>query len=687
MKPLSCIVASNCFDHLVTLEWSRVLLPRGSPANDASILTMLALTPRVLWSKHTFRHEMSWRATVCQQLLTRSSSSLNASSVADRVRQSLSASTSTDVSASLKRHRASEAVVRFRNLLKEAQEPQVLERCLQDFARFKQHKHMLKALNEYISHGYSPSVALWTRVLQIASLAETGATDIRPYFSNGLGDAITDEQSLQALLGYCARYGLIELGEDLFKRYSASLIGTSDGEYPVPATSLWTVMIDGRGRMADFEGALDWFLKWRNSFYSSPETHEQIHTSIASKTILFGRSVKLLYHQAQRPTLPWPGTPTNLRLLPRLAHTLSELDTAYALRPDPLPYLTLLKHTRLLKPGLMHKTSSDILQLMAADCVPLTTDVINGIIENEYTLGKPGSMDSILALYEKLRHSQTSDFQPDHATFYHVFRSYKEPRQGPARSHNPYKPTRLARMAELPIPSSDLTDNPRAVFRDMLSIEARYRMLKKDTLFSIQADLMEEAIGAFIRTRDFVGCAAALDALQHLRIEPTARMHSKITLGLLRARDRGEAFAAPLAGSTLSDDEVNRLKSHIKRLNSLCEYEGPTVVRVQRVAMPEGTTISNIVSDTPFAHERSSVPVLETKCWNDRVIPRTESEIRFTRRYELRYLQPLRDLLRRASGSSQRDWQAAIENVGILFRTESSVTRLTSSPTSKDVKA
>jgi hypothetical protein len=576
------------------------------------------------------------------------------------------------LSRDLDNRQADHALHIFRGLLQQAESPALLERSIQDFARHRRYLQMSKALSAYLDHGYVPSTQLWTRILQVAGLAETPPTDIRPYFQQGLSAAINDEDSLLALIKYTSKYGLIEYGEELFTRYEKVLHESEEDKTAHPPPRFWAALIDGRAKIGDLDGACNWFIRWRTSpahplTLGSDDTlsatlHKQ--SSALSLEHLSSGNRRTGYDLALRSAFITHSSSAYRLSNVRSAHTLPDLPAL--VQPDPAPYLSLLKH--LTWPGSPH--SLHLLELMAADCVPLKTRTMNAIMQHEYARQEKGSLASILALYHKMRSDPDSSHQPDHSTFYTVFRAYSLPRRWSTIGNFSHLPTRLARQAELPLPPADLTDHPRGVFYDLLATHAKYRR-DYDVPDFVKGELLEEAIGAFARTRDWVGCSAALRFFGILCIEPTARLHAVISLHILRARERGEAFyGGGGEAMSMSDEEATRLQNHIQHLNDLAGYESPIVVRVQRLehAQSDGERISAYTISNNLDQTQSSQDEFAIATWNDRPVPRTEKELRKTRRFEYRHFEPLRDLLRRASGKQEDEWNAEVGKLLNHFR-------------------
>ncbi|KAK9894733.1 hypothetical protein P389DRAFT_173889 [Cystobasidium minutum MCA 4210] len=554
--------------------------------------------------------------------------------------------------------RAAAAFDEFRSLLQQAKSPETLEQCIHTFGRYKQYEHMKKAIAAYLDYGYMPSSELWEHLLQIAGLSSAPTTDISPYFKHGLLTAINDEESLFSLIKYTSRYGLIEVGEQLFLKYSERLKAESGSETAEPAPRFWAALIDGRAKVADLDEAFTWFMRWRTSPNHPCPTSEEVHEMVEGSRNYSKRLVSIVANRSAMREVFAPldesfaGDDIQLkqdRPLPKQPQR----------QPAPAPYLALLR-------ALSRRNdipSQYLLELMAADNVPLKTVTMNGLIENEFKRQEKGQLASVLALYDKMRTHPDPAYHPDIVTFYHIFQIYREPRQVSSISNPPPQPTMLARKAELPPPPEEYLPNPRALYIDMCTTHARHRQSGSEAEF-IDAQALTAAVGAFVRTRDFVGCAAAMTVFKLLRIEPTAQLHATVTFGLLRARTRREGFLQGGSEYHMTDEEAARLQRHINHLNDLIGYDKPIIVRGQKLDLSSSeshpqTSVWAIQSNISEITRKEKS--FEMHTWNDRIVPRTDSELRSTQRYELRYLKPLNRLLRRASGLDETTWNGNVE--------------------------
>lgn len=574
-------------------------------------------------------------------------------------------SPSAAVSRHLSQGRAGAALAEFQGLLQDAQPPDTLEKCIQYFGQHRQYEHMKKALSGFLDYGYSPSSELWSHVLHAAGLEANAPTDIRPYFQQGLHAMINDEASLLSLIRYTARYGLIEIGEKLFERYRARLQQDLEDSNAEPPPAFWAALIDGRARISDLDGAFIWFMRWRISPTHPGFRSDDAVSLLEGSRNYTGRLAAVAPAHVALRNIFAPLDSNDTQNSPYAAATSLSTARQDPVLPDPAPYLALLKHFA--GPGSM--PSLRLLELMATDGVPLTTGTMNGLIDSEYKRKEKGQLVSVLSLYDMMRSNPNAAYQPDRFTFHTIFRTYREPRIISSSANPSPGPTKLARMAELPPPPEELLYNPRALFSDMC---AKHFSMKHGTSAPalIDAGLLEVAIGAFVRTRDFTGCAAALSLYGILRIEPSAKLHAIITFGLLRARTRKEAFQRRDRSFNMSDEEATRLRRHIGHLNDLEGFERPIVARAFKLNSPtaESQDAPIFVIQNNMSEVRSSRDDFAMRSWNNRLVPRAESELDSTRRYEFRYIAPVIDLLRRASGLDMPEWTTRVKELERGFR-------------------
>lgn len=574
----------------------------------------------------------------------------------------------------LRSKRAPLALRIFQSFLQRSAAPDVLEQCIQAFGRYEQHESLKKALSLYLDHGYKPSQELWSQVLRVASLqAEGSPTDISPYFKQGLYSAINDEETLLSLIRYTSRFGIIEIGEALFMQYHERLQQASPNGNSEPAPEMWAALIEGRARVRDLDEAFAWFMRWRTSPNHPCDSSEEVYAMVEGHRFYGQRLASIpssRYSRTRLNALRRVMSPNILKLQgdklldEDLDVSPSTVETEFR-KPHPAPYLALLKAFS--RPG--DGPSQNLIDLMAVDDVPLITSTLNGLIESELARGESGQLASVLALYDKMRISSAASSQPSRRTFRAVFRTYREPRQSFDPKYPPM-PTKLARKAQLPPPPEGYLQNPRRLFEDMCKMHSRLREEKRSNVHGlIDQRLLEDAVGAFVRTRDFVGAAAVLNFFKILRIEPSIRVHATITSGILRARQRREAFRRSDADYSLSDQEASRLQRHMTHLGVLFVSEwhkspesdsSSLLSPAEMVDVPAATNLLNSVAATRITE-------LQAQTWNDRLIPRSEYELRQIRRHELRYVSPLLDLLRRASGIDKEVWCREVGNLSNIF--------------------
>jgi hypothetical protein len=443
-----------------------------------------------------------------------------------------------------------------------------------------------------------------------------------------------------------AKGGRPDLVEEMFERYRGMLAAREGANLPKePGPLLWKALIDGRGMLGDVHGAKQWFDVWRTSSahpYGHLEEERHGHQ---------GRNVRPPAKMIRIPTAASPfgaSSPRSgqLKFVPaahlRSAHTIVELSS-----PDPAPYLALFRYIVDHPDAAISSSTYEFINIMAADRLPLTTPVMNALIHHETVKSEPNRLDSVMTLYMRMRKSRGTEMEmlPDETTFVRLFEAFREPKLDVGRPRHEAKPlTHLARTTEMALPFPELVRNPRKVFWDMTGA--------LDGEGGVTTALLNGALGAFIRSRDFAGASAALGFFSEKRIEPDAETHGTVIMGLLRARSRSEAFTS-LAGASwltvrMAAEAMERL-DQLNRLSGYPPYDTPAEV-----------TVFDPLVDRPgdyiVTHRPATTDPAAT--WQDRPIPRTESQLRDTRRYELRDLDLLQLMLWKASPyASEEDYR------------------------------
>ena len=578
------------------------------------------------------------------QLLRRSSSSIahngsrNPLSLCDEVLRA--------TKLHLDRQQIPAALLAFKKQLRSANQAS-LERCVQLFGLHGKGDGatMLKAFKMLLETGYTPSVNLWTRLLQVAPIEANELQELAKVYKM---PSISDEKAVVALMTFHAKARRPEVVEEIFDRYKQAL--QDEGQSSHPGPYVWKALIDARGMVSDLEGARHWFHVWRTSRAHPYGNIEEEPSAAARKP----DPVPIILGEPHRTGSSLPlfrskqvGV-SHLLQGPRGAHTLSEVPG-----PSSLPYIALLNHlSEQTKKG--NKSSLRLIDLMAADRVPLDKNVINALMQYELHRDEASVTESVLALYEIMRGRSGTSMQPDEVTFKKVFKAYKEPKRRMAGfAFNIALPTMLARNAGLKPPSEDYAQNPRRVFLDLLTQHPGSPLCAK---------LLDGALSAFINRRDFVGACVVLQMYKVFRTEPSSRTHAIVVHGVLRARWREEAFCNPAAQAWLTPECSEKLLERVSQLNELAGYKPYTsseVIRIQSVPAARGHASSPVNAYLISRPPPSSLPEL----WNGRAKPRTPSELHATRRFEFRDTSYLFELLRRASpyGIHGRAWLGELE--------------------------
>lgn len=508
-------------------------------------------------------------------------------------------------------------------------------------------RYMLDAFIRYVGAGFHPSLEIWTSLLQRTPVTPEELEHLMKLVAGSKsGPGIpADEEFVGTVMRLYAKGGRPDLVEEMFERYRGLLAARNDASLPKePGPLLWKALIDGRGMLGDVHGAKQWFDVWRTSL-AHPYGHLEQHHGHQ------GRTVRPPSRMIRMPTASNPfgvsaSRSGQLKFRPaahlRSAHTIIELPT-----PDPAPYLALFRYIVDHPDMAISNSTYDFIKIMAADRIPLTTPVMNALIHHETVKSEPNRLDAVMTLYMRMRRSRGTEkeMRPDATTFTRLFEAFREPKLDVSRPRNQAKPlSHLARITEMALPFPELVRNPRKVFWDMLDA------------FGGEGDLttalLNGALGAFIRSRDFAGASVALEFFSRTRTEPNAETHGTVIMGLLRAKSRSEAFTSPSGASWLTVQTVAEAMERLDQLNRLTGYPPYDT--------PAEVTVFDPLADRPgdYIITRRPANADPAATWQDRPIPRTESQLRDTRRYELRDLDLLQLMLWKASYyASEEDYR------------------------------
>ena len=450
-----------------------------------------------------------------------------------------------------------------------------------------------------------------------------------------------------------SKTGRPDLCEEIFERYEKTLEGT--GRHPGPL--LWNCLIDARGYLGDLEGAKQWFDAWRTSPAHPYGYMEQDQACTRPATFPKQLPVQVLLRafgplqQVSRKDLNYIAKP---------ASTMVDLPA-----PDPRPYASFLRHIIDHTGGTT--ASLSFLELMAADRVPLTRSVLNTLIYHEAMSREPSAPASMLAVYCKMKVSTLVEHRPNHKTFSMLFENaYREPVRDVSRSQNIAGPTKLQQHSGLSAPPFRYLSDPRALFADL---GEAVRPGTAEEPFLLDSSLLDSALSAFLRKRDFVGAAAALGAYGQYRIEPTSATHAAVITGVSRAHKLGQAFTTSHGRAWYTKAKASELQERKESLNDLSgfgkAFETHTI-DVQPVPSADGEPSQYLVT-RPKSRER------EPRIWNGRTIPRRDWEIRATKAFEMRDTSSLKELLHMASryaGDAPGVWHRRVAAAAAEMQTQ-----------------
>ena len=502
--------------------------------------------------------------------------------------------------------------------------PEVADDAIRLFGVHKVPELMLDAFKSHIAAGFRPSSKTWTSLLRSCSI------DTEELYELAAGPGILTDDLVAAIMRHHSKDGRPDLCEAIFERYERGL--ERIGRHPGPI--VWKCLIDARGYLGDIYGAKAWFDAWRTSPAHPYGFMEEKRSSRRPSPLRPHPAPNTLY-RGVKPFGKWVRE--DVRYYARTASTMVSYPA-----PDARPYTALLRH--IIDHSRSTRASINFLELMAADRVPLTCSVFNTLIYHEVVRKEASAASSMLAIYEKMQSSISSEHRPNYKTFSMLFENaYPENRRQVGRPCHPALPTQLQRQSGLAPPTFRYTSNPRALLADLVTAH-RASCCDADPRI-IDAKLLNSAVAAFVRTRDFVGASAAVSAFKHYGIDPNSGTHGGIISGALRAHGLGQGFLTSSGRKWLTRERRIELCKRRERLNDLDGYtraDATDIVEVEPIAQKSGE-VSQYLITRPARRDT------DPRIWNNRLVPRADWEIRATRRYEMRDVSGLGELLHMAS--------------------------------------
>lgn len=505
--------------------------------------------------------------------------------------------------------------------------PKVTEDVIRLFGVYNAPEAMLEAVKSYMAAGFRPSSQVWTTLLR--SSTKIDENDLIELATKA-GPGAISEELLASMIRYHSKQGRPDLCEAVFERYEQELEGS--GRYP--GSLVWKCMIDARGYLGDMHGAMAWFDAWRTSL-----AHPYGFMELDQPSVRPGMpAVTPAKHRVAGGVTFNNALQASVGRYARSASTMADLPA-----PDPRPYAAFLRHLVDWRP---HSDASlTFLELMAADRVPLARSVLNTLIYHEAARGESQAPASMLSIYEKMRTSERVDHRPDYRTFSMLFENaYIEPGLDTGRSVIEGGPTKLQQQSGLPPPAYSYLADPRALMGDMMRA-ARTGPLDIEKPVILDTRLVNNAIGAFVRSREYVGAAAVLDVFQLYHLEPNTATHAIVLSGLIRAQLFAQAFRTSRGVKWYTEKRKQELLARRDQLNDLDGYsreDATYVVDIDPLPVSPAGNLNYLVTRTQSRQK-------EPRLWGGRAIPRCDWEVRATKKYETRDMSDLKNLLHMAS--------------------------------------
>lgn len=543
--------------------------------------------------------------------------------------------------------------------------------CLELFSRYTSYdtpKLFVNACTVYIEAGYEPSADDWIRVLRCPDLE---VDEFLTFLEISPPPPFIEREDLAiALVHFFARTGGPDQAEELFVNYTNALAKSQ--KHPSPR--VYAAIIAARSIAGDVGGAAKWFEFWRTGKETHPfgyledqERHRQVGRWLVKHRELQKRSLRAAHISLDDFHTPYDnnnlepssvGTPIHASppyerddAVDHVAGQSPVNPTTEIARPASDPYIALLDTFT----KAQNRASLRMVEILTNDRVYHTTKVYKSLMTHELQRNENMRDQSVLALYEELKASDDPACQVYDGIFALVYKAYREPRRTmPDFKYNPIaSPSKLAVIRRLRPPPQALLENPRQVFKEMVQWSVAKQISSNRRLPSIYSKLLDLALGAFLRTRDYDGAVTVLSAYTHFKCQPTIATHVTTTTASFRAHEWQQGFLTPSGQAYLTASKKQDLKARIKHLQALAG--GPKAskdlsARVQAEVHEDNDPRDNrdhklVEGSGDSEASPSSLARTSAAYWNGRTVPRSPARLRDTRRYELRDTEYLKELL------------------------------------------
>jgi hypothetical protein len=332
----------------------------------------------------------------------------------------------------------------------------LLDKAILLFFSHRRDKEGIEAFNMVQPTDYRPSQQVYTRLIQAdyGQLGDGAINVLGNVLEGDKGPLSLDDKAVAALLEYIGRRGHFDALDSLFEKYRRR-VKKDHGVEPGP--DVYRAMIRSSGSRGDLARARKWFALWRDN-------------TVISDT----------------------GPP-----------------------PDPGPYLALLKcESRSSSRSPRHHLP--IIELMAQDKVPLTTDVFNALIAHELRRGDIGGAFSLYSRMPSPLSSKDEHARPDRRTFHLMLRACRNrySRSWAGRTGSAF--TRLA--------------GPERPDADMDIVTLVHHMIESRVRLS--TDLINACLTGLVESREFGAAYCVIQIMRILRIEPDAETHATVVNGI-----------------------------------------------------------------------------------------------------------------------------------------------------------
>ncbi|GAA6008972.1 hypothetical protein JCM10207_004049 [Rhodosporidiobolus poonsookiae] len=498
------------------------------------------------------------------------------------------------------------------------------------FLRYRQPVFACEAVRALHRQGYAVSPLLAAKLL--AALSEGMEEDteslvmVLEWLSGGIlagkrAQKAADERMLETVFEILLRLGREDWLAEVFRVYRSTL---EDGE--VGSSRLWGHAITASARNGDVGFAKQLFREWRTAYFT--------------------------------------------RTPPRVLDDKVPPDST---SPPSAPYLALLTHYAEKAPNLPPQRDPAYVFLaeVKSDNLAPSTALLNTLLRVELHRNRFSSFWGVWRQFGTLSIGRSP-------VSWVLAIQAKLKDESTRMSHRRGRARDSPLLASAPFPYREVkTPAARALFRDLLTERLAHtnhrpsRRLPTTSSDALTPDLLNSFLDLFVARHDLCAATVVLETFAVHRLEPNARTHGSVVVGVVKQWERGrlrgrlfEADEARAAGGQelYGTSELERLRGKARRTERI--FGGGDSLAVIRKILERRKVRAGLWAAKPSASVTASGEGVADETAEEQGDPILHAgALPVETRTELRDLGYLVSLLRRAQGMTRREWTKAMHAV------------------------